>query len=321
MRAEGPLLAPSRRVFLTALGGAALTPWDAVARPVSPGEALYSESVQLGALTANGLTGLRLRLCRYPAANVAWVWVHAFTPDGAFNYCDNLRPCGADKAALESDDTYYAPKKGSLLNFRRTGPRSAPTGLSVNAAVHAHPTGEVRKGDGPVPLRITANFAPKRAVTGLVDARSEVSGEAEFEIRAGKAVFRATAPAQMHEQPQSTPRFAEPFTYGSLWGAARSCTFLSGPRGAAGYIAYADRPPMAAASVEIEPPGPSRRIRLNFKDAPSVEFPCRRTHVFDQPVFDIVKPGSMVVSEQGGEQFSGGVNDWMPEKLRYWSGL
>jgi hypothetical protein len=113
---------------------------------------------------------------------------------------------------------------------------------------------------------------------------------------------------QWHEQHQEQPRFLRPFTYVTLRGERLAFVLTRGPLRATGY-ARRDGVVTAVTAFDIDPRGPVRRFRLELEDGSKLEGEARTTHDYSVPIYDMRRPGTVVVARVDGQQLSGCIND------------
>ncbi len=199
-------------------------------------ERIRSESVLLACTSDDGASGIFGRLCRYPSAGVAWVWLHAFLPGRVIGFADDAVPCGTDELATKDDDLTYVAADPVLMTLSRQGSRDGAAGASLSAAVPAHETTETPLGAGPVDLRVSATFLPEFAAGATLRGRSEVIGRVEATVSVDGEAFEIGGLGQWHEQHQHAPRFLQPFTYASVRGPSLALVGLGGPWGSYGFV-------------------------------------------------------------------------------------
>ncbi len=283
------------------------------------GKALYSESVHTGAASMDGRYGINTRLCRYPEIGLAWIWVHAYTPDGFWAYTDHCAPCGPARTAVAGDEVRYAASKPALLSYMRSGPAADPRSASCSARVMARASREARHGPGDVTLDIESAFQPRLGFAGLLEGRTEIFGWSSVALTIGGQRISFEGPAQFHEQVQTEARFTIPFTYATLWGARTASTLVVSPEGSGGYI-LRGRGTDDVSLFErfaITPPAPERRLILTRPDGSTRELIAHRRQSYGIPALGEPWYGTMTTIDLDGEILYGNINDYIPGRMPY----
>jgi hypothetical protein len=309
---------PDRRaVLLAPLAGAACSalpqaqPPDEVFRNIET----PSESVHSGVSSEDGERRLTVRLCRYPALGLAWLWVHARTPKGFYSYVEHLAPCSRDETPETGDRAVYADSANNLV-FERLGPVSAPRSASVRGATPARRTAASALGAGAHPLSFEMAFTPARLYSGLNRGRTEVFGRSRAGVTVDGERFDIEGPAQFHEQRQTTPRFTAPFAYITLWGDTAAATLLFTRNRREGYLLEGDK----ATDVEnlrLDPPGRRRTFTAHLKDGRKLEGAAELVQAYSIPIVGQSWKGHMVRAELAGQRFSGHMNDFLSDRVPY----
>ncbi|TPE60488.1 hypothetical protein FJQ54_10810 [Sandaracinobacter neustonicus] len=289
----------------TLLGGAAAllaSPALAIPRNRDPldGVSAASESVQMSLASLDGSHQLVARLCRYPGANRAWLWVQLLTPDGFFACYDHHLPTGPEKTRLEAKDVLYAV---GGMTARRTGERLKPTSCHADVRARLAATGAPREGEGHIPFHAKLSLNPTRRYAGLLPGRSELFGLGEMDIELNGRRFRGPATGQFHEQPQETPRFNQPYSYASLWGPDSSITAIAGASGGGGYRAT-DSGSTDFRGARFTETGDSRTLTLGAPGA-SLEVTAEVRARQQIPIFSGLWRGQFVEAKAGGETLYG----------------
>jgi hypothetical protein len=286
----------------------------ASAGPASPADLRFanletlSESVHSGVASEDGAQRLTMRLCRYPALGLSWLWIHARIEDRFYSFVDHLAPCTNDPVNTDTDSVAYADKAGALV-FRREGRVGAPTAAGAEGVCRAHRSVDSRFGAGDTPLAAKIRFSPERLYAGLNRGRTEVFGRGEAEIELGGRSFRFTGPAQFHEQGQIQPRFTAPFCYATLWGDGAASTLLITRGRREGYLLEGDRA-VNVTSVSIGPRAPRRAIVIGLADGRRLEGEAVVRQAYTLPITGQIWRGHMVDVELAGRIYRGHVNDY-----------
>jgi hypothetical protein len=311
-----------RGLVLGIAAGAALTSGCATARRPAislKGVALPSESVQMSAFTEDAQTGFVCRLCRYPTAGVAWVWAHVFEPGRVWSYTDDQLPTSGPLIDLAAAEVSYRQAGGADLTYRRTGPRAQPTLATLDARLAAHDNPRPEHGRGATPVRIQAELRSDTAQVGILPDRAEAKGKVDAVLTIGGRTVRVRGSGHFHEQPQSTPRFVDPFTWLRGSGEDVALTFARGAKGPAdlgGYLTAGGRTD-AVTGFRITPPGPVRRYETELESGRRLSAEIRPTHTYWVRIYDGWRNSQIFPGEIEGRRFVGGLNDWMSERLSY----
>lgn len=297
-------------MFSSLAAGACVTaPLDAPDRRFGNLSGL-SESVHSGVASDDGEWRLTVRLCRYPALQLAWIWVHARTPNGFFSYVDHLAPCGLEPTPMNGPVVRYADWIGSLV-FERRGPIEKPEAVSVNARCLARQTATSTFGNGERKLEAAISFSPRRLYQGLNRGRTEVFGRAKATVLIDGTRTEFEGPAQFHEQQQTTPRFAAPFCYMTFWGDDAASTMLIAPNRRDGYLLEGDTS-TELENVTLDPPGnPQRAIQVKLADGRVIEGEAEVMQAYTIPLVGNTWRGHMVKVRLGERTFMGHVNDYI----------
>ena len=269
--------------------------------------ATFSESVHSGVSSEDGQLRLTVRLCRYPQLGLAWVWMHARTPEGFFSYVDHLAP--AQKPAPASAGRIYSDDGESLV-FERSGAVDKPTSARIVGACMARKTTTSAFGKGEHRMNVSISFSPERLYSGLNAGRTEVFGKSRAIVTIDGKQTVIEGPAQFHEQGQTTPRFTAPFCYMTLWGAGAATTMLIAPKRRDGYLLEGDRS-TEVASVTVDPPAETRRLRVTLADGRSIDGQATLVQAYTIPMVGETWWGHMMNVELGGRSFRGHINDYI----------
>jgi len=296
----------SRRGLLAALPFAAGCSTLGVPSDDRPPQGLQtpSESVMLSMADAGAGVHVSARLCRYPAFQTAWLWVHVLTPDGLFAFVDHLAPSGGEPTPETSDRTVYEDD-GARLRFQRDGSTLAPSRSSLRARATAS-NGETLAAD--------LHFSPALLRSGLLPGRMEAFGRVEGELAIGGRRYRLNGPGQFHEQRQTDARFTTPFAFASLWSDDIAMTLLAIPDQSAGYVLRAGEAARPG-TVRFGPPAERRALRIDFGPEDFLEGEATALVRYTIPIYGEAWRGAFVAAEIGGQRLLGAVNDWRPDVL------
>jgi len=274
-----------------------------------------SEAVYLDTVSADGEEAVIVRLCRYPADGVAWLWAHVFEQGRVCAFTQHDLACDVGATPIHGDRARYGiDADHGRATFERSGPAAAPRAASVYGAFEMHDSRHAPHGGGPILVEIDARFVPAGVSVSNLPGRSETLGRVEAHVRMGARAWHIRGAGQFHEQLQSTPRFEEPFVYGTLRGAA-GCVFVRGMGGARGFWIESGRQ-VAVERVELSPPGSVRTIVLHCADGLR-QGALRVTYDYTIPIDARRRPGTIVVGEIGGIEMSGCLNDYLVDRIDY----
>jgi len=268
-----------------------------------------SESVHSGVASEDGETRLTVRLCRYPALGLAWVWMHARVGGQFYSYVDHLAPSGSDATRTETDLVRYSDTAGTLV-FERRGLVNKPVGASVNGACMARKTATSAFGKGEHRMAVEIAFSPARLYSGLNKGRTEVFGRSKAVVTIDGKRTEIEGPAQFHEQGQTNPRFTAPFCYMTLWGADAASTMLIAPKRRDGYLLEGDKA-TEIENVIVDPPAQQRAIHVKLADGRALEGEARVVQAYTLPMVGNTWRGHMVKVDMAGRTFMGHVNDYI----------
>lgn len=286
-----------------ATSGTADEPADAQFRNL----ATLSESVHSGVASDDGERRLTVRLCRYPELSLAWIWIHARTPEGFFSYVDHLSP-----AQLIPGETFGKTYRDNAqtLEFVRQGDKEKPDSASVRGQCLARKSVTSAFGPGDRRLELSIQFTPERAYTGLNKGRTEVFGRSRASVIVDGKLTEFEGPAQFHEQEQTAPRFTAPFCYMSLWGDGAASTLLIAPNRRDGYLLEGDKT-TEVTNVAIDPPGAAvRTLQLKLADGREMTGEVSFVQTYTIPLVGTAWRGHMVNVRMDGHVFRGHVNDY-----------
>ncbi len=274
-----------------------------------------SESVHSGVSSPDGQQRLTVRLCRYPEMGLAWVWMHARTPQGFFSYVDHMAPCERTATPEGGESASYSDSAGTLV-FERKGMVDKPAAAHVRGACRARGTATSRFGPGSHPMSVEIDFQPKRLFSGLNRGRTEVFGHSRAVLTIDGRALTIEGPAQFHEQRQTTPRFTAAFAYSTLWAEDAASTLLLTKNRRNGYLIEGDVS-TEVDGIELAPPGPERRLKVYLKDGRSLDGRITLVQAFSIPIVGQDWRGHMVTVELGGRRYFGHSNDFLPDQLPY----
>lgn len=267
-----------------------------------------SESVHSGVSSQDGAQRLTMRLCRYPALGLSWLWIHARIENVFYSFVDHLAPCTNEPVNVEANSVRYADA-GSALVFHREGRAGAPTAAGAEGVCRALASATSRFGAQDTPLAARIRFSPERLYAGLNRGRTEVFGRGEADIELGGRTYRFSGPAQFHEQGQTQPRFTAPFCYATLWGDGAASTLLISRGRREGYLLEGDRT-VNVTSVSIAPRAPRRALVVSLADGRRLEGEAVVRQAYTIPITGQIWRGHMVDVELGGRTYRGHVNDF-----------
>jgi hypothetical protein len=273
-----------------------------------PAEPIRSESVLLSVTTDDASASLFGRLCRYPSARVAWIWVMGHLPDRSFGFVTDGEPCGAERVDPAAADVRYAPLDPARACFERRGARETPSEARFACRLPAHACAHLPAGPGPVDLEAEASFVGEHAAGATLAGRTELLGRARAAVALGRERFEIEGRAQWHEQEQDAPRFREPFTYASLRGPRHAMVLVAGPWGSRAFV-RSDREQARALGASFDGLR-AARVELAGRDPLEISLDVR--HRGSLPLYGRRWLGHQVVARLGGERLSGFVNRWDP---------
>ena len=301
------------------------TPPESPPRRLVRGEAIFSESVYLDLVTADGRSGFVARIGRFPDARVAWLWAHVFTPQsGMLAFVDDEAPDTDARAAVEGATARYAAASGEAvaggasLEIVRTGPRLAPSEAVLAARVPLRRAGPTEDASKLAVAELRASFRPRHPVFESLGGRSELLGITEAMLRLEGAEVPLRGFGHFHEQNQEQPRFTTPFVYATLRGVRFSCIAIRSRGADRGFaVREPGAPAVALANIGIGPPGATRRLRLELADGDVLLGRLEATYRYTNTLFGVVRQASIVRGEVGGEPVTGCVNDFLEGQLEY----
>ena len=250
------------------------------------------------AIAPDARSGVFARLCRYPDAGVAWIWVHAATPEGSWTFVDDNAACTNERLDLDADNLEYSARPAAEAAWTRTGSRHAPTGATLRLNMAA---------------QVEATFEPLHASGASLPGRSEVLGRAHVHMAFYGVDTEFDGVAQWHEQEQAAPRFLVPFTYASLLSDDTAMLAVIGPRRSGGFLrgTLGDR---TLDRVDISPAGDTGfAIEATTDTGETVKGTAKIGHAYDLNVYGRRWRGTFVTAELAGARLTGFVNRWDPE--------
>lgn len=271
---------------------------------------LWSESVYLDCVSADGGTGFVVRLCRYPTERTAWLWAHVFLPGETYAYTDHYLHCNDTVTPVESEHVVYRLDADADMSMTRVGPRASPEAASVSISASLHLDPQAGHGPGKHDLDLAATFTPLGASGTTVPGRVELLGRVQVSAGLDGEDLRFEGFGHWHEQHQEQPRFLRPFTYVTLRGERLAFVLTRGQARATGY-ARRDGVITPVTGFDIDPYGPRRSFRLELADGTELRGEARTTHAYSIPIYDLRRPGTLVVAEVDGQPLSGCINDHM----------
>lgn len=297
-----------RRQVLGALVAASATACAGLPRtkPVAQhlpleGISIYSESVQVSLADPAGKNFLSIRLCQYPDAGVAWLWV-AVLIDGEFiQIADNAVPWqgGASVLPGAAQASYAARSAAASISFVRDG--------AVNQPVQ----GRMKfVGNSSSAIQVEVTFSPSELYEGLIPGRAEVFGRATAALNIRGRVLNLEGPGQWHEQQQTAPRFVTPFVYASLWGEGVFATFLQTPDSSGGYV-ISPQGVTGYNGADFNRPQSVREVSMTAADGRISKFWFEERHHYTLDIYGKPWRGSFVHGKIEGVTVSGFLNSWL----------
>ena len=279
----------------------------------SPDDHLPSESIMLEAVSEDGSTAFGARICRYPSAGLAWIWVHALVAGRFYSFNSNEE---AFESASES-----TPVDG-IVSFQRDAARfwterrvdgSDRLAASLDVAVPAHRDPHAPQTDGAVELRIRASFLSDADPGSTRQGRLEALGtvDAAMEVDGRRASVYALG--HWHQQIQGHPRFRQAFTYASLRGREASAVAVVRGSDAAGFWDSGGQR-RAIVSASFGPVGANRVIEFGLDDGSKVRGSADVLCTYSVPIYVVRRPGSLVRATLGGAELTGSINDYDPSR-------
>ena len=266
-----------------------------------------SDSVHSGVSSEDGLKRLTVRLCRYPELGLAWIWIHARTPEGFFSYVDHMSPArfvsGVTVGQTYRDD---AP----TLEFVRTGEKERPRGATITGSCLARKSSTSMFGSGEHRVDLSIEFSPERSYSGLNAGRTEVFGRARAVVTIDGRRTEIEGPAQFHEQGQTNPRFTAPFCYMTFWGDGAASTMLITARRRDGYLLEGNGS-SEVTDVIIDPPAMQRKLKVTLADGRGLAGEAVVVQAYTIPIVGTTWRGHMVNVELGGRSYRGHINDFI----------
>lgn len=266
-----------------------------------------SDSVHSGVSSEDGLKRLTVRLCRYPELGLAWIWIHARTPEGFFSYVDHMSPArfvsGVTVGQTYRDD---AP----TLEFVRTGEKERPRGATITGSCLARKSSTSMFGSGEHRVDLSIEFSPERSYSGLNAGRTEVFGRARAVVTIDGRRTEIEGPAQFHEQGQTNPRFTAPFCYMTFWGDGAASTMLITARRRDGYLLEGNGS-SEVSDVIIDPPAMQRKLKVTLADGRGLAGEAVVVQAYTIPIVGTTWRGHMVNVELGGRSYRGHINDFI----------
>ena len=278
------------------------------------GQRIWSESVYADCVSPDGLSGMMLRLCRYPNQQTSWLWAFLFLPGKIFGFNDHYLPCPDEVSPVEAPDTVYVHlDENDEAVFQRLGSRDAPDGARVFIRLKAHELAKTAAPHGPGdrPLRIEAALKPGHAPWRPNRYRSEWVGPALATVWLNGMPFELRGLGHWHEQHQKAPRWQRPFVYISLRGPELAFVGTAMESEDAAFVVRSGRVTRVA-SIRIDPPARVRGLEVTLEDGGRLEGTITTTHEYLVPIYAAQRPGTLATARLNGHDLSGCVNDWTP---------
>lgn len=278
----------------------------------------YSESVLLTAIASDARSGVFARLCRYPDARVAWLWIHIVDQGRSWTFVDDDAPCGSEHLDLDGDEISYDATPAADAVWRRSGTRHAPAEASLHLSLALVPDiggAEEPSPPEPVDASIHVSFTPGHATGGTLPGRTEVLGRSTVRATVDGRSIAFDGAGQWHEQEQAAPRFLVPFTYASIAGDDTALLGLIGPRASGGFIRGAGADAVLR-RISIDPTGDSSltgfAIEAETDGGDTIRGRAEIGHEYTLPVYGRRWRGTFVTAEVEGRRLAGFVNRWDP---------
>lgn len=267
---------------------------------LEPAAENFSESVLLTAIAGDARSGVFARLCRYPDAGVAWVWVHLVADGRSWTFVDDDAPCGPDHLDLDGDGIIYDARPPADAVWRRSGPRHAPTDASLELSLV-----------GPLVAQVQVSFTPGHASGASLPGRTEVLGRSTVRATIDGRPIDFDGVGQWHEQEQSTPRFLVPFTYLSLAGDDLAILGVIGPRASGGFV-RGEGADAVLRRISVEPGANGFAIEVETDGGDTMRGEAEIGHAYTLPVYGRPWTGTFVTAAVAGRRLTGFVNRWDP---------
>jgi hypothetical protein len=274
----------------------------------------WAESVAIDCVTDDGMIGFTLRLARYPARGLAWLWLHVLLPDGILGYNDDTLALTGFQGvtAVDADDVTYELPGQFRARLRRIGPRTAMISAAATVRAPAHRDPHARAGSGDQIVQIDASFRPAHAPVARHPTRMEVIGDVRATIRIANRAVEVVGRGHWHEQHGPRPHFAGAFTDLTLRGVQLSLVATKAANHDSGFVVRGGRITTITA-IEIDPPAFERRVWLQLDDGGVIEATARVTHAFSVAVEGQRRPGTAVVMDTPYGLLTGLIHDWQPQ--------
>jgi len=281
----------------------------------SEGRPILSESVHCGVASADGRYQATVRLCRYPAAGIAWQWAHVLLDGTFYSFTVHDAECAPAPVSDGEGGARFADAANAFV-FERAGPGNRLTGARAHVRCGLRKSASAIHGDGPHTADIRLDFVPAVRHAGLLPGRIEVFGTGNARMTIDGRPVTFSGPAQYHEQVQTDPRFTVPFAYGTLWAGDAGMTLLLTPNGSGGYLA-ASTHTLDVTGLKVAAPANLRRVDLEYADGTRTRFEARVRADYAIPVYGRNWRGAMVRADFGGRQWVGHINDFRPDEVPY----
>jgi hypothetical protein len=233
------------------------------------------------------------RVSHDPAAGTAEIWLHVFVGNrivGRIGPAD----CPELGAAVTSGEGVFAhlDLDGRSLRARALGFEGDRTPF----------------GNGTVPVEVDATWSDPVTVGGNLAGREERIVAVTADVRVDGVSARIEGLGHQHVQVQDAPRFTVSFTYLSVRGETTGLIGVVAPRRQAGF-GYRLGDPFETDRIEIDPPGPARRLRIGLGGAERLDGTLRATYRYAIPLGGTWRASSLVSGDLGAEPVTGIVND------------
>ncbi len=282
---------------------------------VPAGVETWSESLMLLYFSERADLGFSVRVSRYPDMNATWLWCHVLHEGRIYSFTERRLPCEPERNLGAAPSARYASSQGGIVMVRR-GTVQDLDQIALDAAIEAHADRDGADGAGDTPIALQARFLPDWLKANAPPGRSEWTGRVEARLSIEGRVLTIAGIAKAHEQVQTRPRFAEPYTYAMMWAPSASFIALSSPLRRYGDWESGGRS-IAVEELCVAAPAARRRFRLQLAGGTRIETVAHAVASYRTPVFDRLWSGNIVRAELAGVAMVGMINDWRPAEQRF----
>ncbi|MFX0081492.1 MAG: hypothetical protein ACFE94_07050 [Candidatus Hodarchaeota archaeon] len=273
-------------------------------------ERIWSESVYADCVSSDGHTAIMTRLCRYPEYSTSWLWAFCFLTQGIYGYNNNYLPCDNEISLVEGPDLNYIHLRQEKAKFERFGPRDSPNGAQVTVDIKAHKGSKVPQNLGPLKMQIKADITPKHKPWRLNRYRTEWINDAKIVVKIDDLEFKYKGSGHWHEQHQKAPRWKIQFTYISLRGDNLCLIGSATEPNDAGFVVNSSKRTKIT-QIKIDPPSTIRNIKITLEDNSTLNGTIHTIYNYLVPIYNQLRPGTIVTAQFKKELLSGVVNDWL----------